>query len=538
MSENLIILIVVLSPVLFTLTAIASRFQPGIRPKELINISKIVSLMGIILALIGAGIVYQNGLLESSTIGYSNLGLSIRLDALSILIFTMINLIGFIVLKFSFNYMDGDKRQGVFTGRLAATIASVQLLVLSGNLAMIFVTWVLTSLFLHKLLTFYPERPGAIIAARKKFIAARLSDLFLLTACILLYNQFGTGNLESIFSGIKELAISNTPLLLEITAICIAFAAILKSALFPTHGWLVEVMETPTPVSALLHAGLLNAGPFLVARMAFVMSSAQYAPIVLIVFGGFTALFASISYLTQTSVKTALGYSSISHMGFSLLMCGFGVYSAAILHLVAHSFYKAHAFLSSGSVIDVLKASRISTTAKKGNLFQSLNSIFLALIVFIGLALIWGIDPVEELALVAVGAVIVMGLSIFISKVIPVINTLKGLLQASLLTFLVAISFFSLESGINHLLTGQIPPLGQPSLIITGLILTILIIFLVVILIQMIAPFVSNTARWNKLAIHFRNGLYANVFYDRLVGALYYKKSAGNDKAISDSANI
>ncbi len=119
-------------------------------------------------------------------------------------------------------------------------------------------------------------------------------------------------------------------------------------------------METPTPVSALLHAGILNAGPFIAIRMAFVIDGANLATTLLIVVGGLTAVFASVVLLTQPSVKVALGYSSAAHMGFMLMVCGMGIYPAALLHLVAHSFYKAHAFLSSGSAIDEARAAKVA----------------------------------------------------------------------------------------------------------------------------------------------------------------------------------
>ena len=194
------------------------------------------------------------------------------------------------------NYMDGDDRQGSFIGRLAATIASVQLLVISGNLGLLFIAWVFTSVSLHRLLLFYSERPGAIIAARKKFILARIGDASLLAAITLLYNLFGSGNLEFIFSELRAGIAPENMLSIEFAALFLALAALFKSAQFPTHGWLIEVMETPTPVSALLHAGLLNAGPYLIIRMAFVMDASFYAPLLLISIGGFTALFASVVF--------------------------------------------------------------------------------------------------------------------------------------------------------------------------------------------------------------------------------------------------
>lgn len=520
---------VLISPLLFIFIAILSWFMPGLRPKKLILISKISIYLNILLALFACVMVYQFGIWESQNFTYNDLGFSLRLDALSVLIFTMINLISFIVMRFSFNYMDGDDRQGVFIGRLAATIASVQLLVLAGNLGMIWIAWVLTSVSLQRMLVFYSQRRRSKLADRKKFISARLGDILLLVSIILIYNHFETGNLQEIIVGLNTLSVS-LPSTVEIAMVLIACAAILKSALFPTHAWLVEVMETPTPVSAMLHAGLLNAGPFLIARMSFLMTEMTYAPIVLIIFGGLTAVFGSIAYMTQSSVKTALGYSSISHMGFSLLLCGFGVYAAAMLHLVAHSFYKAHAFLSSGSIIDVKKASKINLAKRKPNPMVLLTSIILAFFIFGSLAFIWGVNPIEELSLLVISCIIVMGLSMLIGTVLSTQNTKQLILKVVLTSALVALAFFSLETLMASVLKSQIPTISQPSAVVTILHFFWLTIFVGLVLIQMFSPFLKGKAFWRKWSIHFRNGLYANVVYDRLVGALYIKDSSNEHK--------
>ncbi|ADR23367.1 NADH dehydrogenase [Marivirga tractuosa] len=524
MTKELIIGIVFLSPLFFTVIAILSWFMKGLRPRKLIGVSRISIYSSILIALFSALMVYQSGLIESNSLAFNGLGISIRLDALSVLIFTMINLISFVVMRFSFNYMDGDKRQGVFIGRLAATIASVQLLVLSGNVGLLWISWVLTSISLHRLLVFYSERRRSKLAARKKFIAARLSDLFLLGAVLLTFNRFGTGNLEVVFTEMKNFS-GILPLEIELASICIVLAAILKSALFPTHAWLVEVMETPTPVSALLHAGLLNAGPFLVARMSFMVGETTYAPIVLIIFGGFTALFGSIAYMTQSSVKTALGYSSISHMGFSLLLCGFGIYAAAMLHLVAHSFYKAHAFLSSGSFIDVKKASKIELPERKANLLVLVISIGLAFTIFGFMAYAWGINPIEELSLLVISCIIVMGLSLLIATALDSYGSKRLIPKVVLMAALVALAFFSLETLMGTILKSQIPVIMQPSTAVVILLFFWLIVFAGIVLIQIFSPFIKDSSFWRKWSIHFRNGLYANVVYDRVVGALYVKDS-------------
>jgi NAD(P)H-quinone oxidoreductase subunit 5 len=539
MSQQFMALIALVSPAVFITTAIASWYQPGMRPGLVKKVGIASTIISIILAAICSLLVINHGLLETPLLGINDMGLSLRLDSLSMLMFSMIALLSFIVMRFSFNYLDGDARQGIFIGRLSATIASVQLLVLSGNLGLLFVSWVLTSMTLHRLLVFYKERPGAIVAARKKFIIARLGDACLLAAIALLYFQFGTGNLEGIFQSIKNgleagVAIDG----IEIIAIFIALAAILKSAQFPTHGWLVEVMETPTPVSALLHAGLLNAGPFLIVRMAYIMEASSYASVVLIVVGAFTALFASVIFLTQTSIKTALAYSSIAHMGFSLLVCGLGVYPAAILHLVAHSFYKAHSFLSSGSVIDVIRSAKVTSAKRIGSPFRIGLGILLGLGVYTGFAVIWGIDPQRDLALLAIGGIIVMGLSRIYVSAIDSNGSIKLMLRACVLSIIVATAFFTLESATHYLLGSESPEVASQSFLEIILMTVILLIFGTVVFIQILAPVLSEKPFYNTMAIHLRNGLYVNTLFDRMVRALYSHDSDSDSEVIESVEEI
>ncbi len=530
MSEQLLALSILLSPLGFIITSLISWFQPGFRPAMLKKIAITSATISIGIAVACSVLVVQYGVLETDFIGIANIGLSLRLDSVSIIMFAMIALLSFIIIRYSLNYLDGDGRQGAFIGRLSATIASAQLLVLSGNLGILFLSWVLTSITLHRLLIFYHDRPGAVIAARKKFLIARLADVCVLAAIIGLYQMFGTGNFGDIFDALKtngaaDLSING----LEIIALLFAAAAILKSAQFPTHGWLIEVMETPTPVSALLHAGVLNAGPFLIIRMAYIFDATTFASAALIIIGGFTALFASVVYLTQTSVKTALGYSSVAHMGFSLLVCGLGVFPAAMLHLVAHSFYKAHSFLSSGSVIDLVQSAKISSAKRLGSPLRIGLGIILAFSVYTGFAMVWGIDPETELALFAIGAIIVMGLSRLFTTALDSKVNFKLTLSASLLAVIVAATFFALESGAHYLIASQIPELSNPTSFETSLISAILISYTIVVLIQILAPLYKSKPIYTALAVHLRNGLYANALFDRMVGALYSYGKPGDE---------
>jgi NAD(P)H-quinone oxidoreductase subunit 5 len=531
MTQNILVLLLLLSPLIFVLTAFSSWFQPGKRPLFIKKLSVSASLISLAVTAFGTVALLQYGEMETPTYGINGLGFSLRLDSLSLLMFSMIALLSFIVVRFSLNYLDGDARQGVFIGRLAATIAAVQLLVLAGNLALLFIAWVLTSMTLHRLLVFYRERPGARVAARKKFIVARLGDLSLLGAIVLLFEQFGSGNLEIIFQGIKDAQESGLSLSgLGTAGIFLALAAILKSAQFPTHGWLIEVMETPTPVSAMLHAGLLNAGPFLIIRMAFVMEASTAASMLLIAIGGFTALFASVVFLTQTSVKTALGYSSAAHMGFSLMVCGLGVFPAAMLHMVAHSFYKAHSFLATGSVIDSMRAAKFTGTIRSGNPLRIALGILMGFGVYIAFALAWGVDPKTELPLLAIGAIISLGLARLFTSALDSNGSPKLFLRASLLSIMVAASFFILEAGAHFLLAAQLPVLALPSLSEIILISILLSAFATVIFIQIMSPFLAEKPSYRALALHLRNGLYMNTLFDRLVRGLYTQGAHGQAK--------
>ena len=175
---------------------------------------------------------------------------------------------------------------------MLATLAAVLLLVQAGNVWMFVAAWIATSFFLHRLLVFYPERQAAQRAAHKKFVTARIADIALLIAAIILVNGYGTSDIASILDDARS---GLAPQFLALAASLLALAALLKSAQFPTHGWLTEVMETPTPVSALLHAGVINAGGFLLIRFADVMLLAPGVLAVLVMIGELPRSLAGLS---------------------------------------------------------------------------------------------------------------------------------------------------------------------------------------------------------------------------------------------------
>ncbi|MGF1511647.1 MAG: proton-conducting transporter membrane subunit [Myxococcota bacterium] len=509
-------MIALIPPGTLALVGLLSFIQPGPRPRWVGPAVSAASWLGPPIALTLATLVSLQETIVSPLLGAQELGASVRLDSLSVLIFSMVALLAVIVIRFSRTYLDGDGRQGAFLGQLGLTIAAVEVLVISGNLLLFLAAWVATSLCLHQLLVFYRDRPGAVVAARKKFIAARIGDASIIAAGALLYDCFGTGDLGTLFA---RAATAEADVRVEIATLLLACAALFKSAQFPTHGWLVEVMETPTPVSALLHAGILNAGPFLVLRFASLMELGTYSAILLVVVGGFTALFASVVLLTQPTIKVALGYSSAAHMGFMLLVCGLGVYPAAVLHLVAHSFYKAHAFLSSGSVVDVARSKRLALPNRRRNPFRVLASLLLAGGIYMGLAILLGFTPAEDPSLMAVGAILVMGLAQLLAPALDSAGTTAAMLRTTGLAVGVGLAFFSLEEGARLLLLSSLPEATEPSTTVIGLACLVLVAFGAAILLQIVG--LNRRSRLSQVGyVHLRNGLYANAYFDRLVGAL------------------
>lgn len=285
----------------------------------------------------------------------ANTGLapSLRVDPVTVAMLALISFIGLIILTFSRHYLAGDPTaddpdQHRYRRWFCATLASITTLVIANQLLVLGMAWVATSLCLHQLLTYYAQRPQALLAAHKKFLISRVADVFILCGLVVVGLHYGSFQMDQVFARVDPAAF--TPPLTIATAL-IACAGILKCAQLPFHGWLIQVMEAPTPVSALLHAGIVNMGGFLMIRFAPLMAPATLAQALLVIAGTTTAVLAALIMTTRVSVKVMLAWSTCAQMGFMLMECGLGLYNLALLHLLAHSFYKAHSFLTAGETV-------------------------------------------------------------------------------------------------------------------------------------------------------------------------------------------
>jgi NAD(P)H-quinone oxidoreductase subunit 5 len=191
-----------------------------------------------------------------------------------------------------------------------------------------------------------------------------------------------------------------------------------------------------------------------------------------------------------------------------------------VLHLVAHSFYKAHAFLSSGSVIDAVRAQRVALPRRLGNPLRIAFSVLIATAFYAVFSWLWGLRPLEQPSLLAVGAMLVMGLAQIVAPALDSDGPWKGTVLACLLAALVAAAFFSLESGAHFLLRDVLPELSRPQTHTLILSTIVLFGFGSAVLLQIIGLTRFDGPRARHLVVHLRNGFYANALFDRLVGGL------------------
>ncbi|MEZ4936173.1 MAG: proton-conducting transporter membrane subunit [Crocinitomicaceae bacterium] len=481
----------------------------------------VITVLGLSLftILILAFINFENGTIESDLVNFQGLGLELRFDALSIIMVIMICIIGLIVVQYSKNYLSGESKQTAFVQRLAFTLGCVQILVSSGNLMTFYLAWIGTSIGLHKLLLYYSERPKAQLVARKKFIIARLADVCLLASFIIIYQYFHTGNFAVIFEKAAQLETNNLPIQLEIAGILLMLSASLKSVQIPFHSWILEVMEAPTPVSALLHAGLLNAGPFLIIRFAHLFDHMTIATITLIGIGSMSALFGAMTSAAQTSIKTKLAYSSVGHMGFTLLLCGLGVYSAALLHLVAHSFYKAYSFLSSGSIVDQLRKHNPYTYQRRNNFTSIIVGTLVSFIVFSAISRIWGVTLKTDFQLLFISGIIFLGVLTLQISIWDARLKSRSFIVLTLFSLILINSFFLLESIVSHLLGNQIPEIREANTILIVFSSLVFLSYLTIVVMLSIVASSRSSKALTKWQIHFTNGLYINHFLNKKFNA-------------------
>jgi NAD(P)H-quinone oxidoreductase subunit 5 len=447
--------------------------------------------------------------------------ISLRLDAVSATMALLVAFVGWVVVRYSRRYLDGEAREGAFHGLMLASLAAVLVLVQAGSLTVLVAAFGAVGLGLRQLLLFYPDRPEAGRAAAKFTLVWGAGDLALILAAVLLAHGFGTGDLAAISAAATE----GLPRGAQVAIGLLVLAAALKTAAFPLHGWLTEVMEAPTPVSALLHAGIINAGGFLLIRLADLVQASPGAMAALVLLGGLTALFGAVVMLTQSAVKTALAWSTVAQMGFMLLQCGLGLWALALLHIVAHSMYKAHAFLSSGGAVQAVAAIRRPGPVAVPGGAAVARAFALALVLYAAVAAAFGLalEPKSAQAL-ALGAILVFGVAYLVAQGLADAAPRALTLRTAAASLAATLAYFGFHALAQALWGGALPPTPQAGALEWALIVVAVLSFALVAVAQALFPLWAHHPAAAGLRVHLANGLYLNAVFDRLIGG--FRQSA------------
>ena len=284
------------------------------------------------------------------------LPLGFHFDRLSAVMMVLISAVGTIIYRYSVNYMYQDPGYRRFLALIGFTTSVLLCMVSSANLIMLFVFWQLLSYLLY-LLAHNLTHAGTLAGAFRTFTLLRVGDVAFLAGIVLAHSLYGTIEFQELFIRAADSPITLSPLPgIELSGattvtLLIFIGAMSKSAQFPLHIWLPPALYAPTPVHALLHAGIINAGGFLINRLAPLYGLSPTTLHVAFVIGTLTAILGASMMLTQNDIKKTLGFSTIGQMGYMIMECGLGAFALAVFHLMAHGLFKATVFLNCGNVI-------------------------------------------------------------------------------------------------------------------------------------------------------------------------------------------
>ena len=447
--------------------------------------------------------------------GMTGHGFGLRADIVGALMSLLVAFVGWVIVRYSQPYLNGDQDQSHYVQWLMATLAAVGVVVTTNHMAVLVIAWMATSMALHRLLTFFSERPAAVVAAHKKFIVGRAADLCMIGATLLFAFSFETLYIDQIVaradSGANLTASSQAGVLL------VVLAALLKCAQLPFHGWLIQVMEAPTPVSALLHAGIVNLGGFVLIRFAPLVSEIPAAQALLVIAGTATAVLAALVMTTRISVKVMLAWSTCAHMGFMLMQCGLGAWDMALLHLLAHSLYKAHAFLSAGGAVRRATMTMMSPPGRA----PSFGGLVVGILVGIGMTLAakaaWSVLMPGNLSSPAVW---VLG-GIVALAIVPLVHAQSFRLGGWWLVLLV-LGAFGVSFGYVglHLLfsTWVLPTTAQPP---AALWISVAVAFAILFAMQSLIRMAAHTALVRGLYPWFYGGLFLDEKFNNIAFSIW-----------------
>lgn len=445
-------------------------------------------------------------------------GAGLVVDRLSASLGLLVTAVGAAVYRFALRYLDGEPGRGAFLRRLTATVAAAYVLMLADHLLVLFAAWFAMGLGLHTLLTYYRDRPEAYRPARKKFLISRLGDLALVAAIGLIGARWGTLSVTEFLAAVPA---GGDGWALGAVGVLIALAALTKSAQFPFHSWLPETMEAPTPVSALMHAGVINAGGALLLRFAPVVVRVPAALLLLSAVGTVTAVLGLTAMWAQVKVKRTLAWSTVGQMGFMTVQCGLGAFPAAWLHVLGHGLYKAWSFLRSGELPAATAAK--APVAPTRALALAVFGTALAVPV-LGLASwVTGFHYTEAPGELALGAVVALSVGqVWVGLIGPGKDLARALAAAAAATLGVPVVAFALYAGAGAFLAPVLGPVPAPQGVAAWVAAALPVAALAGLTVaQAVLPAFGRTAAGRAFYVHALNGFYVGAVADRLVDRVW-----------------
>ncbi|MDR7255704.1 NADH-quinone oxidoreductase subunit L [Nocardioides sp. BE266] len=351
--------------------------------------------------------------------GSLSVGMDLLYDQLAALFLLLITGVGSLIHVYAIGYMEHDARRRRFFGYLNLFVAAMLTLILSSNFVGLFLGWEGVGLASYLLIGFWQHKPSAAAAAKKAFVINRVGDIGLSLAIALMFATFGTTD----YAGVSEHAADASQDTLTAIGLLLLLGACGKSAQVPLQAWLLDAMEGPTPVSALIHAAtMVTAGVYLVVRANFIFELAPIAQTAVVVVATVTLLWGAILGCAKDDIKKALAGSTMSQIGYMMLAAGLGPvgYPFAIFHLLTHGFFKANMFLGAGSVmhgmdddVDMRHYGQLNKAMPVTFLTFAMG--YLAIIGFPGFSGFWSKDKIIESALadnLVVGLLAILGAGI------------------------------------------------------------------------------------------------------------------------------
>lgn len=292
--------------------------------------------------------------------GAGNIDLPFKLaaDHLTAVMMLVVTGIGTLIHIYSTGYMKGDPGYARFFACLNLFTFFMSILVLGGNMPVLFMGWEGVGLCSYLLIGFWWTDSDKAAAGMKAFVVNRIGDAGFLLGMFVLWTTLGTLDFTEMADPTNVDKLTGTTgffgaTVATLAGILLFVGATGKSAQMPLYVWLPDAMAGPTPVSALIHAAtMVTAGVYMIARMSFVYGLSPVAQGLVVLVAGFTCLFAGVMAMTQFDIKKVLAYSTISQIGYMMIGVGTGFIGAGIFHVVTHAFFKASLFLGAGTVIN------------------------------------------------------------------------------------------------------------------------------------------------------------------------------------------